>query len=364
MKGKTIIAPIGQKIAQILAGEISIPASQTDTQTRIMHAGLNSLVLLRMKAKLEKIVGPIILSFFFEARTIGNLASMLGDVATLTKLRKEYNPIVTLCKEGDKTPIFLVPPETGEIMNWINIVQYISDTPLHAIRMRGVSPNEDMFASMTDLLDCYEAAILRVQPHGPYAILGLSWDTYITFELAKRLKARGAVVAFCGGIDQPPSAVIIAASQSFPGFCGRILASVGVRSPQSAIGLEERYRHVEISQEAFFEILAQEFGNAKLEGAGVTAEMLQAWARVFSDTSDMARAYVCEGKIDNFICFCVPWVEDLSLKEWDEMNHEWDGVAEKISYFRVQGTHFTILNQPYIEVFQAELKRALIIAGI
>lgn len=50
---------------------------------------------------------------------------------------------------------------------------------------------------------CYIEGIRRVQPHGPYALLGLSFGGNLVFELTKRLEKGGETVAFAGGIDNP-----------------------------------------------------------------------------------------------------------------------------------------------------------------
>ena len=50
---------------------------------------------------------------------------------------------------------------------------------------------------------------MRIQSHGPYAILGRCFGGMIAFELTKRLEAGGAEVAFAGGIDNPPDIAFI-----------------------------------------------------------------------------------------------------------------------------------------------------------
>lgn len=47
--------------------------------------------------------------------------------------------------------------------------------------------------------------ILKYQPKGPYALMGLCFGGTLAFEITKRLEAMGEEVAFCGGIDNPPN---------------------------------------------------------------------------------------------------------------------------------------------------------------
>ena len=51
--------------------------------------------------------------------------------------------------------------------------------------------------SVEDLAQSYLDSICKVQPHGPYLIVGYSFGGLIMLELAHRLLERGEHVAFC-----------------------------------------------------------------------------------------------------------------------------------------------------------------------
>jgi hypothetical protein len=54
------------------------------------------------------------------------------------------------------------------------------------------------------MANTYREHVKRVQPTGPYAVMGYSLGTTVAYELAKRLEASGDEVVFCGALDSPP----------------------------------------------------------------------------------------------------------------------------------------------------------------
>ena len=284
--------------------------------------------------------------------------SKLGD--------NEYDPIVTLRGSGFKNPIFLLHPGGGEFLIWLSMLQYMLDRPMYAFRIRGFHPNETTFASLDEMLDCYEAGVLRVQPEGPYAFMGLCFGGTVGFELARRLEARGKDVAFCGGIDNPPQIGLMNPDGGFKMLMLQLMAFHGFFSIEEAHRLEDRYREFPDHDIGFVGQIYENFEGRSLDAAGLTHAKISTWRRIFLNTVDMVINYRAKGRVRRYDVFHVPPTDRRrwSEEEWMGLIRQWDDYADDVTYHEVTGNHFTVLNSPQIEVFQRALNKALAAAGL
>ena len=366
---------IGRKIAEVLSKEIGIRVSNIVPTTSMLHTGVDSLTYLRIKKKIEdalELSSEMPMALLLSASTVGELSRVLTKELEKPHYYlvdmgdKDYDPIVTLRASGSKSPIFLVHPGGGEFLIWLSMLQHLPDRPMYAFRIRGFHSSESVFASFDDMLDCYEAAVLRVQPHGPYAFMGLCFGGAISFELTKRLERRGKEVKFCGGIDNPPQLAKTNSDRGFKYFLLQLMAFHGVFSIEEVSRLEDEYRDIPDDDVRIFDRVYQDFGSRTLEDAGLTRSKITTWRRIFLNTVNMLLKYEAEGRVRQYDVFHVPSMDRRlwSDEEWDKLIHDWDHYGDLVKYHRVTGNHFTVLNPPHLEVFQRSLNRALEDAGI
>lgn len=76
--------------------------------------------------------------------TIRLLALAIKQLQT-SQYEGEYNPVVTLQYSGSKTPLWLIHPGIGEILVFLELVQYFLDRPIHALRACGFNKGEEPF---------------------------------------------------------------------------------------------------------------------------------------------------------------------------------------------------------------------------
>ena len=371
----TLETGIRRKIAEVLAKETGVRVSDIVASTSMLQTGVDSLTYLRIKKKIEdslELSSEMPMALLLNASTVGELSRVLTKELenphySLADLGDEaYDPIVTLRGSGSKSPIFLVHPGGGEFLIWLSMLQHLLDRPMYAFRIRGFHSSESIFASFDDLLDCYEAAVLRVQPHGPYAFMGLCFGGAVGFELTKRLESRGKEVKFCGGIDNPPQLGKMNPDGGFKYFLLQLMAFHGLFSIDEVSRLEDEYRDIPDDDLSFVDRVYQDFGSRTLDDAGLTHSKISSWRRIFLSIVNMLLNYRAEGKVRQYDVFHVPpinrrlWSDD----EWARLIHEWDQYGDSVKYHRVTGNHFTVLDRPHIEVFQRSLNRALADAGI
>lgn len=365
---------IRKKIAKVLSTETGIRESEVAPSTSLFQAGVDSLAYLRMKKKIENSLGlssEMPMALLLNASDVGELSKALA-----TELEKphyslvgpgdeNYEAIVTLRGHGSKCPIFLIHPGGGEFLIWLSLLKYLPDRPVYAFRIRGLHPSESTFASLDDMLNCYEAGVLRVQPDGPYAFMGLCFGGAIGFELAKRLEARGKEVKFCGGIDNPPQLGLLYPDRGFKHFLLQLMGFHGLFSIDKVSQLEDEYRDFPDDLK-FIDQIYQDFGPQKLDDSGLTHSKISTWWRIFLSNANMLLTYRVEGKVRRYDVFHVPSIDPrfISNERWDLMINEWDHYAGLVNYHRVSGNHFTILENPHLEVFQQAFNQALEEAGL
>lgn len=363
------------KIAEALSKEIGVRASDIKASTSMLHTGVDSLTYLRIKRKIEeslKLVCEMPMALLLNASTVGELEKILAKELESPHYfddrsgDQDYDPIVTLRGSGFQNPIFLVHPGGGEFLIWLSMLRFMPDRPMYAFRIRGFHHNETTFASFEEMLDCYEAGVLRVQPEGPYAFMGLCFGGAVGFELARRLEARGKNVAFCGGIDNPPQLGLMNPDGGFKMFMLQLMAFHGFFSIEEAHRLEDRYAEFPDQDIGFVNQIYKDFQGPNLDAAGLTHNKISTWRRIFLNTIDMVIKYRAEGKVKRYDVFHVPPMDRrrFSDEEWMGLIKQWDNYADDVKYHKVTGNHFTVLNSPQVEVFQKALNQALVAAGL
>ena len=113
-----------------------------------------------------------------------------------------WSPMVEITKANSRPPLFCIHGAKGNVLIFSDLAQRLGpQQPLFGFQARGVDGRLPAFDTVEDLVDCYLAEIRRIQPTGPYFLLGYSIGGVIVFELAQRLSADGERVALVALVD-------------------------------------------------------------------------------------------------------------------------------------------------------------------
>jgi len=106
----------------------------------------------------------------------------------------------------------------------------------------GLQGSEAGSPDVRDFARRYIAEIRRLQPHGPYRLLGSSFGGLVAYEMAQQLRASGEPVEFIGMIDTlTPSSRRIVSVRALPFLIRRaILRAI-------PIGLRQRFRSIPVA---------------------------------------------------------------------------------------------------------------------
>ncbi|MGS1054645.1 non-ribosomal peptide synthase/polyketide synthase [Burkholderia glumae] len=128
-----------------------------------------------------------------QARQIDVPLAVVSPVAmTLPlKLRDEGGPV-----------LFCVHPASGLSWSYVGLARYPRGRfQVYGLQAAGIEPDTRPAESVAAMSRQYIEAMRRVQPRGPYRVLGWSMGGLVAFEIACQLQAQGERVDFLGMLD-------------------------------------------------------------------------------------------------------------------------------------------------------------------
>jgi thioesterase domain-containing protein len=142
-------------------------------------------------------LSPLII---YQAPTISALAAVLdGSSSSLLQ------PLVLLKHGSTDPPVFVAHGLGGTVMELFDLVRHLpSPHPMFGLQARGTDGADRPFESIEDMGEFYADCIRRLQPHGPYYLIGYSLGGLVMLETAQRLCASGEDVGLLAMIDSYP----------------------------------------------------------------------------------------------------------------------------------------------------------------
>ncbi|MEU4645927.1 amino acid adenylation domain-containing protein [Nocardia fluminea] len=174
-------------------------------------AGGHSLTAVRVMGRLRRAGLTVVLDDVFEAPTPRALADRIteadkgapdpqADAPNAWGSRLDH--VLELRTTGSREPLFCVHPVGGTAWQFGPLAKLLrADRPIVGLQLPALSENNFRAESIDDLAAHYVSTIRRIQPHGPYHLLGYSLGGTIAHAMAAALTAAGEQVAFTGLVD-------------------------------------------------------------------------------------------------------------------------------------------------------------------
>ncbi|WP_312562608.1 non-ribosomal peptide synthetase [Anaerospora sp.] len=162
------------------------------------NIGGDSLTATFLSVEIEAVFGKYIpVSLIYENDTIEKLVGFL----IYKEKVNSYLHLVPLQDAGNKQPLFAIDTIGGSIPYYRRIAEYLGkEQPVYALRL-----DEDYCESVPETIEQiasnYVAEIRRVQPKGPYFLVGYSLNGTIAFEVAQQLYRQEQEVALLAMLD-------------------------------------------------------------------------------------------------------------------------------------------------------------------
>jgi len=136
----------------------------------------------------------------YQAPTIAALAALLEQPTT-----PRFPTLVRLKPGAENPPVFIAHGLGGSVMDFFQPVRHIeTDHAIYVMQARGIDGLDEPLASIEEMAEFYLDAIRRLQPRGPYALMGYSLGGLVVLEMAQRLSANGEKVALLAMLDAYP----------------------------------------------------------------------------------------------------------------------------------------------------------------
>ncbi len=187
-----ILTAIWRRVLQLPSVEV---------EDNFFDLGGDSSLALKLFTEVAQVCGrelpPVTI---YQAPTITALATLLERPAAL-----QFPPLVLLRAGTQQPPVFLAHGLGGSAMDFFQPVKHIqSEHPIYGLQARGVDGMEEPFERIEDMAEFHLDAIKKIQPHGPYLLIGYSLGGLVTLEIAQRLSASREKVALLAMLDAYP----------------------------------------------------------------------------------------------------------------------------------------------------------------
>lgn len=231
--------------------------------------GGHSLLALRLFTEIEKAFGQNLpLATLYQAHTIAELSSLLSQSKQLLPADCSLIPLQS---KGSKPPLFLVPPAGTTVVNLGQLVRYLPpDQPVYGLEPLGMDGQQFPHTCLKAMAAYYIQEIQKLQPQGPYFLVGRCFGGVVVFEMAQQLSAQGQKVALLGILDtQTPPNFSSEKADSEPSRISEESRSLGnyFQYGDYLQPLAIRWRRGRLIPNRFFQSRAAAFCTRALKGA-------------------------------------------------------------------------------------------------
>ncbi|TYR49577.1 non-ribosomal peptide synthetase, partial [Streptomyces parvus] len=117
-----------------------------------------------------------------------------------------YDVLLPLRPHGGGTPLFCVHAGGGLSWAYAGLMKHIdTQIPVYGIQARGIAERVPLPGSMAEMVEDYLAELRKVQPNGPYRLLGWSFGGRVAQAMAVRLREEDEDVELLALLDASPS---------------------------------------------------------------------------------------------------------------------------------------------------------------
>jgi enterobactin synthetase component F len=195
------VTPAGKKLATLWQQVLKV--ERVGLHDNFFELGGDSLKAADMAARFPAwFEMELPLGSLFEAPTIAALEALIE------RLGSEYidplGVVLPLRKSGktEQRPLFCIHPIIGLSMGFSSFLRYLDPMiPIYGLQSRGLRGGVSLPGSIEEIASDYLAQIRRIQPEGPYRLIGRSLGGLIGHSIAGQMQSQGLHVELLSMID-------------------------------------------------------------------------------------------------------------------------------------------------------------------
>jgi thioesterase domain-containing protein len=181
-------------------------------RTNFFDLGGHSLLVVRLFAQIDRVFHcSLPIAAIFESPTITQLATLIrgrsidpaSDAIQVSEnLAKARCSVVPIKPTGTAAPLFIIHGILGNIVGFYRLAMLIgTERPVYGIQAQSLLAGQPALLRLEDQAAHYISEIRKIQPRGPYYLLGYCFGGMIALEIAQQLRAQGEQVEMLGLLD-------------------------------------------------------------------------------------------------------------------------------------------------------------------
>jgi thioesterase domain-containing protein/acyl carrier protein len=315
--------------------------------------GGHSLLVMVLVNKINKTFSTShLISLVFKYPTIALIANILQ-----ANEHTDESLLIKMKSGNDVAPLFCIHPAGGSHLSFRMLSDvWKGDQSVYAFEARGLDGKSEPIRSVEEMAGNYIKEMRRIQPNGPYKLLGYSFGASVALEMALQLKEQGHHAEKLVIVDAANP--LLTKDESFEddykkAFISQIEKSINVKE----LGVDSLEKEFENKSRA--EIL--DLVNRKIIENEIvdTPDSVIGFFNVFATNSSMPYTPQISAPLDSQIIllkanetvkFIKSMDTEINNNAISDLDYGWQEItSEKVVSYHVDGTHENILDMPSVE---------------
>ncbi|MEL6836541.1 MAG: amino acid adenylation domain-containing protein [Bacteroidota bacterium] len=197
----TATSELEEQLLDIWRSVINLPS--LGVNDNFFDVGGDSLRSIRVIAQARKAGIALAPNLLFEYPTVRELAYYLTDDK---EHATTWESISTLQQGEGTPPLFCLHSGAAHVFFYRNLAKYLgSQQAVYALQPKGLDGQQANHNSIEEMAAYYLQEIKRIQPEGPYTLLGTCFSNAVGLEMAHQLLADGDSIAHLIFVDSGPA---------------------------------------------------------------------------------------------------------------------------------------------------------------